>query len=326
VNYRAVVADELGPVANYRLRLMPRRPLATGEVRIGLRAAGVGYVDCLTAAGNYQVKPPVPFVPGSEAAGVVIEIGSGVEGLAAGDRVVCGGWNGLFAEECIALASWVAPIPDSMDFPEAAVFRGSFSTAWHALVDRANVQPGETVVVLGAGGATGHAAVQVARHLGARVIGSASSEAKRALARAAGAHAAVDSRAANWREALAEANGGKAVDVVFDPVGGSATEPAFRSLGWNGRHLVIGFTGGMASLKTNLPLLKGASLIGVNIRDFLNKEPEKAAVNNDRIFELATAGVLAPKIAQAYPIEDFAEAMSAAARGESAGRIIMTMG
>jgi len=326
VSYRAVVADELGPVANYRLRRMPHRALVQGEVRVGLRAAGISYVDVLTAAGDYQVKPPVPYVPGSEAAGVVTEVGPGVVDLAVGDRVVCGGWLGLFAEECVAPASSVTPIPGGMDFASAAVFPASFSTAWHALVDRARVQPGETVVVLGAGGATGHAAIQVASYLGARVIGSASTEAKRALASAGGADATVDSRAANWREAVADANGGKPVDVVFDPVGGGATEPAFRSLAWNGRHLVIGFPGGIASLKTNLPLLKGASLIGVNIREFLKSEPKKAAANNTRIFQLAAEGRLRPAIARTYPIEDFAAAMTEAARGESAGRIVMTMG
>jgi NADPH2:quinone reductase len=220
----------------------------------------------------------------------------------------------------------VRRIPDALGFAEAAVFPVSYATAWHALVDRGGLKRGETLLVLGAGGATGYAAVQVGKHLGARVIASASSEAKRALALAGGADAAVDARAENWREAVKGANGGKGVDVVFDPVGGEATDPAFRSLGWNGRHLVIGFPGGIAALRTNLPLLKGASLVGVDIRQFGIFEAEKADANRAEIFELAAQGVLRPHIAATYPLEQFRAAMAAATEGKQAGRIVLTMG
>jgi NADPH2:quinone reductase len=206
---------------------------------------------------------------------------------------------------------------------EAAVFPVSYSTARYALVHRAQLQPGETLLVLGAGGATGYAAVQLGKHLGARVIASASSEAKRALALAGGADAVIDARAEDWREQVKAANHGKGIDVVFDPVGGATSEPAFRSLGWNGRHLVVGFTAGIAALKTNLPLLKGASLIGVDLRQFGLNQPELAAQNMAEVFALA--GVLRPAVAKTIPLEQFAAAMAAAATGSEAGRIVLTM-
>lgn len=323
---RAVIATAFGPPEAYTLDEVAARPLRPDEVRIALKAAGISYVDVLTAAGNYQVNPPLPFVPGSEAAGIVSEIGEAVTGLAPGDHVAVSGWGGMFAEETVLAERAVRLLPRGMDFAEAAVFPVSYATAWHALVDRAQLRGGETVLVLGAGGATGYAAVQVSRYLGARVIGSASSDAKRALARTGGADAVVDARADNWREQVREANGGRPVDVIFDPVGGAATEPAFRCLGWGGRHLVIGFTAGMTALRTNLALIKGASLIGVDIRQFGEFEPDRAIANRDTIFALAEAGTLRPAIAKRYPLEQFAMAMNEAASGRSAGRIVLDIG
>jgi len=322
---RAVIADELGPPAAYHLRDLPSRALGPDEVRIAVHAAGISYVDVLTAEGRYQVKPPLPFIPGSEAAGVIREVGSAVQGFTADDRVSATGWGGLFAVEAVLPARAIRRLPAAIGFAEAAVFPVSYATAWHALVDRGQLRAGETLLVLGAGGATGYAAVQVGKHLGARVIASASSEAKRALALAGGADAVVDARAEDWRALIKAANDGKGVDVVFDCIGGAATDPAFRSLGWNGRHLVIGFPGGIAALRTNLPLLKGASLIGVDLRQFGEFEPDKAEANRAVIFQLAAEGVLRPRIAQAFPLERYREAMTAAAEGAQAGRIVLTM-
>lgn len=323
---RAVIADVFGPPEQYELLELPQRALAHGEVRVSIKAAGISYVDVLTAEGRYQVKPPLPFCPGSEAAGIVSEIAPDVIRIKVGDRVSISNWGGMFAEAVVLPESSVQPLPADMDFAEAATFPVSYATAWHALVDRALLRPGETLLVLGAGGATGYAAVQIGRHLGARVIGSASSEAKRALAMAGGADAVIEARADDWREQVKAANYGKPVDVVFDPVGGDSTDPAFRSLGWGGRHLVVGFPGGIASLRTNLPLLKGASLVGVDIRQFGEFEPAKAAANRRATFALAAAGVLRPAIARRYPLEQFREAMNEAAAGTSAGRIVLTMG
>lgn len=323
---RAIIADAFGPPENFDLRETPTRALEPGEVRIALKAAGISFVDVLTAAGQYQVKPPLPFCPGSEAAGVVAEIGEGVNRFVIGDEVVCSNWGGLFADEVVLPAAKLDRIPDGLSFVEAAVLPVSYATAWYALKDRGQVQPGETVLVLGAGGATGYAAVQVARQLGARVIASASNSDKRALALAGGADAVVEARTDDWREQVRAANGGKPVDVVFDPVGGEATDPAFRTLGWGGRHLVIGFPGGIATLRTNLPLLKGASLVGVDIRQFGLHEPQHARANRAAVFALAARGILKPAIARTYPLDRFVSAMAETARGSSAGRIVLTMG
>lgn len=322
---RAVIADVFGPPEQYELLELPQRALAHGEVRVSIKAAGISYVDVLTAEGRYQVKPPLPFCPGSEAAGIVSEIAPDVIRIKVGDRVSISNWGGMFAEAVVLPESSVQPLPADMDFAEAATFPVSYATAWHALVDRAQLRVGETLLVLGAGGATGYAAVQIGKHLGARVIGSASSEAKRTLVLAGGADTVIDARAEDWRNQVKAANNGKPVDVVFDPVGGEATDPAFRALGWGGRHLVVGFPGGIAALRTNLPLLKGASLVGVDIRQFGEFEPEKAAANRRATFALAADGMLRPAIARRYPIEQFREAMHEAAAGTSAGRIVLTM-
>lgn len=321
----AVVADILGPPENYHLIAYDPGPLAAGKVRVAIMAAGISFVDVLTAAGGYQVKPPVPYIPGSECAGIIEAMGDNVQGFAIGDTVVASGWGNMFASHVNLPADTVRKMPDGLSFEEASVFPVSYMTAWHALVDRGRLQAGDTLVVLGAGGATGYAAVQIGKFLGAKVIASASSEDKRAMALAGGADIAVDARAPDWRDQLKAANDGKGVDVVFDPVGGEATESAFRSLGWNGRHLIVGFPGGIAALRTNLPLLKGASLIGVDIRQFGIFEPEKSAGNRDAVFALADKGTLKPVVSKAYPIERFREAMADAASGKTAGRIVLTM-
>lgn len=322
---RAVATDQLGPPSNYRL--VPHDPGQPGEgqVRLAIKATGISYVDVLTASGQYQVKPPVPFIPGSESAGIIEAVGPGVTAVKPGDRVAVSGWGGLFAEAAVVPARSVRVIPDAMALVDAALFTVSYATGWHALVQRAAIQPGESLLVLGAAGATGYAAIQTAKHLGARVIASASSEEKRALALAGGADAVVDARSETWRDDVKAANGGKPVDVVFDPVGGEATDPAFRSLAWKGRHLIIGFPGGIAALRTNLPLLKGASLVGVDLRQFAQYEPDVSEANQREIFRLAGEGVLKPAIAKRYRIEDYEAAMTEAASGTSAGRIVLVM-
>jgi NADPH2:quinone reductase len=322
----AVIGETLGGPEVYRLAQHDPGPPGAGEVRLAPRAAGVSFVDVLTAAGSYQVKPPTPFIPGSEAAGVISAVGEGVANLGVGDRVQASAWGGLFAQAVNLPARVVRRIPADLTFEEASVIGVSYATAWHALVQRGRLQAGESLLVLGAGGATGYAAVQVGAHLGARVIASASSEAKRGLALAGGAAAAVDATSASWRDEVKAANGGKGVDVVFDPVGGPATDTAFRTLAWNGRHLVVGFTAGLTQLKTSLTLMKGSALIGVDIRQFGLFEPELAATNLAQVFELAAQGVLKPAIARTYPLEDFAEAMREAAAGKTAGRVVITMG
>lgn len=323
---RAVICDQFGPPESLRLAEHDPGAPGPGQLRVTIKAAGISFVDVLTARGEYQFKPPLPFIPGSEYAGVVAQVGEGVNGFTVGDRVFGSGLGGIFAEAGIFSASNVSHMPTGMDFDSAAVFPVNYQTAWHALVDRAQARPGETLLVLGAAGGTGYAAVEVAKHLGLRVIASASSDEKRQAALKGGADAVVETGAADWREQVKVANHGREIDIVFDPVGGDATDPAFRSLGYGGRHLVIGFPAGIAALKTNLPLLKCASLIGVQMRGHAINRPDEAAANRDKVMELASLGKFHPAIAARYPIEDFVRAMNEAFSGKSAGRIVLTMG
>jgi NADPH:quinone reductase len=321
---KAVVVRTFGPPETFALEeLAPREP-GPGEVRILVHSAGVSYVDALVAEGKYQMKPPLPFTPGSEFAGVVETIGDGVASLNVGDRVFGPSFGAVFAEQATVPAAAVSVMPATRSFDEAAVFRVSYATAHHALVQRAGLRAGETVLVLGAGGAVGYACVQVAKVLGARVIASASTAEKRALARSAGADEVLDTGSGEWRAAVKNATGGRGVDVVVDPVGGEATERAFRSLAWRGRHLVIGFTAGaIPALPTNLALLKGAALVGVDLRQFSALEPEVAAENDRVLLQLFAEGTLKPAIAMTYPLERFAEALREAASGRTAGRVVL---
>jgi NADPH:quinone reductase len=322
---RAVIAHAFGPPESYRLEPFEPKPVGPGEARIAIRAIGVSYVDVLTALGKYQVTPPLPFIPGSECAGLVEEVGEGVGHIAPGDRVMGSSFGGIFAETNTFRAASFSKLPEPLTLQQGAVFPPSYLTACHALTDRGRLQPGETLLVLGAAGATGMAAVQVGKALGARVIASASSEAKRTLCLEAGADAAIDTRSANWRDDLKAAGGGAPVDVVFDPVGGEMTDPAFRSLGYDGRYLVIGFTGGISSLKTNLPLVKTASLIGVQLRVFGIQEPARMEATRHLMMDLAGRGLLQPVVGRTYPLEDFAAAMQDAFEGHTAGRIVITV-
>ena len=322
---RAVIGEAFGPPESYRLVEHDPGPPGPGEVRVAIKAAGVSFVDVLTAKGEYQFKPPLPFIPGSEYAGLVESLGEGVTGLAPGDRVFGSGLGGILAEATVFKAAGVTRVPDGMSLEEAAVFPVNYLTAYHALADRARAQSGETLLVLGAAGGTGYAAVQVGKQLGLRVVASASSAAKRDLARTGGAVAVVESGAADWRQQVSQANDGKPVDIVFDPVGGAATKLAFRTLGYDGRHLVIGFPAGIPALRTNLALLKCASLVGVQIRGLALDRPAEAEANRQRVMALAERGVFHPAIARRYPIEQYAAAMDEAFAGKVAGRIVLTM-
>jgi NADPH2:quinone reductase len=323
---RAVVARELGPPETFQIEDVAAKRPAPGQVRVAIHYAGVSFVDVLSSRGAYQVKPSTPYTPGSEFSGVVLEVGEGVTGFAPGDRVLGSNSGGVFAEEIVCAASSLIGAPAGADMAEAAVLRTSYLTVVYALRNRAQVKPGETVLVLGAGGGVGIAAVEVAKAYGAVVIGSASTEDKRRLALARGAAHVVDSQAADWRDQIKALTDGKGVDVVVDPLGDAQTERAFRALNWNGRHLVIGFAAGeIPRLPTNLALLKGAALLGVDLRQFAAREPEAYKAASQEVLDLFASGVLHPPIARAYPLEDFVAAMQAAAAGKAAGRIVLKM-
>ena len=325
---KAIVIEGFGdPAATIRLKDLPE-PAAPGpgEVTVEMLVLNINPSDLLQIQGLYGTsRPPLPFIPGSEYAGVVEAIGDGVAGFAVGDRVFGSSLGGPCAEIGNFRAENVSKVPAGMSLEEAAVFPVNYQTAWHALVDRGQAKAGETLLVLGAAGGTGYAAVEVGKYLGLRVIASASSAEKQEAARRGGADAVVKTGAEDWRDQVKAANDGREIDLVFDPVGGEATDPAFRTLGYGGRHLVIGFTAGLTALKTNLPLLKCASLVGVQMRGHALSRPEEAAANRVKVMALAGEGHFHPAIAGRYPLESYAEAMRAAFSGKAAGRIVLTM-
>lgn len=321
---RAVVRSEFGPLESLSLGTAPRPVAKAGEVLIRVRASGLSFLDTLIAQGKYQVKPPLPFVPGSEFAGEVAALGDGVTAFAVGDRVIGSGFTGGLADYAVSPASGTLSIPDGLGWSEAAGFRINYATGYHALVDRAEAKPGETLLVLGAAGATGAAAVELGRELGLKVIAAASSPAKRAFAEALGAQASVDYTAPDWRDALkALAPGG--IDIVYDPVGGAFSEPAFRSLAWKGRHLVVGFAAGsIPALPFNLALLKGASLVGVDAARFgMVHEPAHSLANNRTLMDWLIAGRLKSAPGQVYPFPRFADAFAAVAGRTAVGRVVV---
>lgn len=323
---KAVVAHAFGPPESLTLEEYAERRPEPGEVSIRLHWAGVSFVDVLMATGKYQYRPPLPFTPGTEFSGEVLEVGAGVEGLACGDRVCGGNMGGIFAQQVTLPAARVQKLGGEVCMRQAAVLRASYLTAWYGLVVCAGLASGETVVVLGAAGAVGIAACQIARLLGASVIASASSAARRDFAIGHGAQHAVDSDAPDWRDRIRALTGGTGPDVVVDPVGGEATERAFRSLAYKGRHLVVGFaSGSIPRIPANLPLLKGASLVGVLTSHFTDREPQAAAAARARILELFTAGALSPPVGQVFPLERHVEAMQAAANGTILGRVLLDM-
>jgi NADPH2:quinone reductase len=296
------------------------------EVRVSIKVAGVSFVDVLATTGKYQHVPTLPYIPGSEGAGVVDAVGEGVTHVAPGDRVLfSSSGGGLFATANVFPATRVSPVPEGVSLETAAVIIANYNTALYALIDRARAKPGETMLVLGAAGGTGIAAIQVGKHLGLRVIASASSEEKRQAARAAGSDIAVETGAGDWREQVRAANGGRPVDIVFDPVGGSLSELALRTLDYDGRHLVIGFTAGIPAIPTNLALLKSVSIVGVHLGDTMKRWPEKAGELRTKVLQLAEQGAIAPAIAERYALRDFAAAMNSAKAGKAAGRIVIEM-
>jgi NADPH2:quinone reductase len=308
-------------------RIEEDAPLEPGEgqVRIRVRACGIGYVDALTAAGGYQVKPALPYTPGVEVAGEVDAVGPGVSSVLPGTRVLpLVSVRGGFAEQVLAPAAQLAAIPDALSFEQAASVRTNILTALYTLRNRARLAAGETMLVFGAAGGVGGASVQVGKLLGARVIAAASTEAKRSYALGLGADAAIDTDPEGWRDRLKQVCAGKMPDIVVDPVCGPLFEAAFRSLAWDGRHLVIGFVGGpIPALRANLPLLKGAALIGVDIRQFNLNEPGEAEANRDQLRHWLAEGAIVPQVGRVFPFERFREALEHAASGAGCGKTVL---
>jgi NADPH2:quinone reductase len=322
---KAVVCRELGPPESLRLENFASAPLAPGQVRVAIRAAGINFPDILMAAGEYQLKPELPFTPGVEAAGDVIEI-DGASGVAVGDRVIVKMRHGSYADEVVVTPPQLIPLPSTFDYAEGATFLAAHGTAYHALIDRGKIQPGEVLLVHGAGGGVGLAAVEMGKMLGAIVIAAASSEDKLAVAQARGADHLLLYQREPFRDAVKRITDGRGADVVFDPVGGAVFENSLRCIAWGARVLVIGFTGGIGLARTNLLLIKGASVLGVRAGEAVRRNPELAALRIKALLEWAEQGKVRPNVSHRLPLEDYARAMRLLIDRKAIGRVALMMG
>ncbi|RJF73935.1 NADPH:quinone oxidoreductase family protein [Rhodopseudomonas palustris] len=320
---KIVICRELGPPEALRLEDSERKALQPGEVRIAIRAAGINFPDILMCAGEYQLKPELPFIPGMEAAGDVIELGSAVSAVKLGDRVIVKLRFGAYAEEVVAAASQLTPAPSTFDYAEAATYLAGHGTAWHGLVERGHLKKGEVLLVHGAGGGVGLAAVEVGKYLGATVIAAASSEEKLVIARARGADHGVLYGAEPFRDAVKRITGGRGADVVFDPVGGEIFEDSVRCINWGARLLVVGFTGGIGLARTNLILMKGASVVGVRAGEAVRRDPALGEQRIAKLLELAEQGVLRPHISHRVPLTEWARGMRLLIDRKAIGRVAL---
>lgn len=320
---RAALVKEYGPVESVRVEEVPDPEAGPGQVVVEVRAASVNFPDVLLVGNRYQVPVPLPFVPGSEFAGVVREVGPGVESVQPGDRVLGVSMIGGFAEAAAVPAGSVTPLPDSVGFREAAAFWVTYSTAYHALRSVAGVQPGDWVVVLGAAGGVGLAAVDVATALGARALAAASSEAKLAACRQRGAEATVDYGREDLKAAIRERTGGGA-NVVIDPVGGPYAEAALRAMRWGGRFVVVGFASGeIPRIPLNLVLLKGVIIDSYEARTFGEHAPDKMAHDRAEVMRLFAEGTLRPFVSASYPLERVADALAEVAGRRAIGKVVI---
>jgi len=303
---------------------LPTPAPAPSQVRIAIHAASLNFPDLLTVQNKYQVKPPLPFVPGSEFSGTVEALGAEVRGLKVGDRVATIGVTGGFATHACVDAAAVMPLPPGFDLDDAAGFAFTYGTSHHALIDRAGLRRGETVLVLGAAGGVGSAAVQIAKAAGTRVIAATSNDEKCEFCRGLGADSTINTGRDNLREALKLATDGKGPDVICDPVGGELAEAAFRSIAWRGRYLVIGFAAGpIPALPWNLPLLKGASIVGVFWGDFVRREPKAFRQSLAELFGWYAEGKVKPSIDSRLPMSAIGQAYARMASREVRGKLLL---
>lgn len=306
---------------------LPTPQPRAGEVLVRIEAASLNFPDLLIVQNKYQHKPPLPFVPGSEYAGVVEAVGEGVTHLKAGQRVACLSGTGGFGTHTIAPAALCIPLPPDFPAVDAAAFIMTYGTSHHALVDRAQLKAGETLLVLGAAGGVGTAAIQIAKVVGARVIAAASSDEKCELCKSIGADATIDYSQGNLRDSIKAATDGKGPDVIYDPVGGDFAEPAFRSIAWRGRYLVVGFASGpIPSLPLNLPLLKGASIVGVFWGDFARREPKANAAMMGELAQWYAQGKIKPVIDRTMPMAQLKEAYAHMGSRGVKGKLVMVNG
>lgn len=321
---KAVVCEAFAPVADLKFTDFPDPVAGPGEVVIEVAAAGVNFPDVLMVQGKYQVKPPVPFVAGSETAGTILSVGEGVSGFAVGDRVTAFTGQGSFAQQVRVPAAQVWHVPDALALDVAAGVLITYGTSYHALKDRAALRAGETLLVLGAGGGVGITAVELGKQMGARVIAAASSPEKLELARQQGADELIDYSREDLRERVKDLTGGRGVDVVYDPVGGDLAITALKSLAWEGRHLVIGFAGGtIPQLPANLLLLKSAAAVGVLWGNSLRANPAPHGQNIRELLAWLAEGRLRPVIDARYPLSQAADALAHVEQRKAQGKVLL---
>jgi NADPH2:quinone reductase len=321
---KAVLCKTLGPARDLVLEDVASPVPKKNEILLDVQAAGVNFPDTLIIEGKYQFQPPLPFSPGGEAAGVVVAVGEKAGAFKAGDRVMAlTGW-GAFAEQVAVPFYNVMPIPEHMDFTTAAAFGMTYGTSMHALKQRGHLQPGETLLVLGASGGVGLAAVEIGKAMGARVIAAASSAEKLAVAKAAGADELIDYSQASLKDEIKRLTGGQGVDVIYDPVGGELFDQAVRGLAWNGRLLVVGFASGtIPQLAANLVLLKGAAVVGVFWGAFAQRQPEQNAANFRQLFAWQGEGKLKPLVSETYPLAEAGAAIEKLGQRQAVGKLVV---
>ncbi len=324
---KALMCEAFGPIETLQVREVPSPVPGPKQLVIQVKSAGVNFPDALMVQGRYQVRPPLPFAPGAEIAGVVKAVGAEARQFSVGDRVMALVSTGGFAEECVADAARTLPLPQGMDFDTGAALMLTYCTSLHALKDVGALQPGETLVVLGAAGGVGVSAIEVGKAMGARVIAAASSEEKLALCRQVGADDTINYTTENLKDRINELTGGKGADMVYDPVGGSYTEQALRAIAWRGKLLVIGFAAGeIPKIPLNLALLKERQILGVYWGDSTKHDPEGHQANLRQLEAWFVEGRIRPVVSERFPLERGREAIALIANRGAKGKIVVVPG
>jgi NADPH:quinone reductase-like Zn-dependent oxidoreductase len=324
---RAILCKEYGPAETLVIEDVTSPVVKGHGVKVRVKAAGLNFPDTLIIEGKYQLKPTMPFSPGGEMSGEVIEIGEKVTRFKPGDRVAGLTGYGAFAEEVVVPEQNILPIPESMSDEKAAAFSMVYGTSYYALKQRANIQSGETLLVLGASGGVGLATVELGKAMGAHVIAAASTAEKLAVAKEAGADELINYTEEPLKDAVKRLTNSKGVDVIYDPVGGDFTEQALRAMAWNGRHLIIGFAAGdIPKIPANLTLLKGCSVVGVFWGSFTQREPQNSAQNMMELLKLFSEGKINPRISEVYDFEDYEKALGALTGRTATGKVVLKVG
>ncbi|WP_105102709.1 NADPH:quinone oxidoreductase family protein [Microbulbifer pacificus] len=324
---RALVCEEYGPAESLVIAEREVPELKPTEVRIRVRAAGLNFPDALVIAGKYQIKPPLPFIPGGECAGVVEAVGSAVENFKAGDRVIAMPGMSAFAEQVNVDQKLLVPMSDKLNYEQGAGFCITYATSYYALKQRAGLCAGETLVVLGAAGGVGVTAIQLGKAMGARVIACASSAEKLAFCKEVGADALIDYSSEDLKERIKELTEGRGADVIYDPVGGDLTEQAYRAIAWGGRYLVIGFASGdIPRLPLNLPLLKAGDIMGIFWGAWAQRDPKGNLQNFAELLQMVDDGTLNPLTTEVYSFEQYAEAFAAITERRARGKVVLSIG